>query len=246
MAEHKFKVGDLVTLVKRPGSAPHWLRYGKYYRVESLVAGGLVRLEGVMGVFCEDRFVCHKYKASNPFKVGDMVVHKAASVNIGQKVAEVDGEFIRVIGSAVFDHCNEYTAYKHPQEVIVITTDGKKSKAILKRDGKVVNQIELRKHPDDKHDLKVLTAFAVQKLLPDDGNELAVRKGGYYGAVAVIGTPPYSKSIVTPGLILEFHEGKLKNNPFPCFLWACKFFRSFAEVKETFSKNGYAVVELHR
>lgn len=142
---------------------------------------------------------------ANPFKVGDQVLYMKVPpdglVNIVREVAEADGNFIRVMGSSFYCPYTEFKAFKRPEEVIVITTDGVTSKAYLKVNGKKVKEVELRRNKSDKHDLKVLTAYAVQRLLPPDDRELVVRPTGYCGAVAVVSNDGSTLNI-KPGLIM--------------------------------------------
>lgn len=182
---------------------------------------------------------------ANPFKVNDLVVHKCGMHTLPQRVAEVDGNFCRVVGSPTFYHYSDYNRYDPPEEVIVIVTDGTESKAYLKRDGKKVNEVKLKRSKEDKHDLKVLTAYAVQKLLPVDGRELVARPSGYCGAVAVTANTPDSTLRVKPGLILEFFGGKLKGATVWSTFYGVKF-SNYAELSSYMAKHGTHIVELHR
>lgn len=182
---------------------------------------------------------------ANPFKVGDLVVRVDSARALPQKVAVVDGNFCRVVGSPTFYHYSDYKRYAPPEEVIVIVTDGTESKAYLKRDGKKVNEVKIKRSKDDKHDLKVLTAYAVQKLLPVDDRELVARPAGYCGAVAVTANTPDSTLRFKPGLIMEFFGGKWKE----ASVWSCLYgvkFSNFDELASYMAKHGTHIVELHR
>lgn len=183
---------------------------------------------------------------ANPFKVGDLVVHNKPSLAVAQTVAEVDGNFVRTRGNANFHHYHEYTAFKRPEEVIVIATDGETSKAYLKVNGKKVKEVTLKRNKSDKHDLKVLTAYAVQRLLPQDDRELVARPAGYCGAVAVVGPVAGNiKSPYKPGLIMEFYGGKWKDaHVFSKFHG--ESFSNFPELLKFCQGWGFDIVELHR
>lgn len=185
----------------------------------------------------------------NPFKVGDLVIRKSATLAIAQEVAEVDGNFVRTKANPKFDHHSEFLAYKRPEEVIAIVTDGNTSKAYLKRDGKKVNEVVLKRNKVDRHDLKVLTAYAVQKLLPVDGRELVARPAGYCGAVAVTGPyddrTRYLSSAYPPGLIMEFFGGKWKDVRISSKMYGAMF-HSFEELQKYCHNLGFDIVELRR
>lgn len=183
---------------------------------------------------------------ANPFKVGDLVVHNKPSIVVARKVAEVDGNFVRTQGNSIFHHYREYTPYKRPEEVIVIVTDGEASRAYLKVNGAKVKEVNLKRNSADKHDLKVLTAFAVQKLLPQDDRELVARPAGYCGAVAVVGpTRPEVRPPYKPGLIMEFFGGKWRDAPVLSKFYNVRFY-SFPELLKFCQNLGFDVVELHR
>lgn len=126
-------------------------------------------------------------------------------------------------------------------ETIVITTDGDIGKAKIIKGGKVVREVKLVRQKGDKHDLKTLAAYAVQKLIPNDGNMIITVKAGYTGAVAVINS---KNPAFTDGKILEFVSGKCTTAMFPY----AKEFNTLEDVKRCFKKSPYNfdVVELHR
>ena len=128
-----------------------------------------------------------------------------------------------------------------PKETIVITTDGDNAVAKYVRNNKPVRSVRLKRERRDRHDMKTLAAYAVQKLFPNDGNMIINVKAGYTGAVAVINS---KNSMVTDGRIIEFTSGKCNN---------CRIFdgREFADLQavKKFCKTrhiNFDVVELHR
>lgn len=185
----------------------------------------------------------------NPFKVGDKVVRIGFEQDEPMVVGEVDGNFIRGETSCLFNIFTDYKMWKPPEEVIVIRTDGTHTKAYYKRDGKVVSEAKCRRNHADKHNLKALAALALNRVLPNDKNEIVVREKGYYGAVAVTKVFPVSHlpkpHQLTPGMILEFYAGRWKDAPFTSFAYGMHY-DDFAEVQKRFSDRGYEVIELHR
>ena len=126
-------------------------------------------------------------------------------------------------------------------ETIVITTDGDIGKAKIIKGGKVVREVKLVRQKGDKHDLKTLAAYAVQKLIPNDGNMIINVKAGYTGAVAVINS---KNPAFADGKILEFVSGKCTTMPMMFTLTV----NSLDDLKSQLKKRdlGFSVVELHR
>lgn len=246
MAERKFKVGDEVYIVSRLGCD------GKKkltHRIKEVGYGNLYRLN------LHDYWFCgYELLPANgpdaPFKVGDMVVRvdDHSDEPVAQKVAEVTGSFIRLYGKNTYEDHELFKAWKRPEEIVVIRTDGDTTRAYLKRGGKIVSETKCRRMKDDKHDLKIVSALALDRLMPKDGREIVVRESGYYGAVAVAMESPYSPrwdNNVTAGLIMEFFGGKWKDAPI-CSVFNGKKYNSFPELKKDFATRGYTVIELHR
>ena len=246
MGKHWFKVGEPVHVV-----GPYEVRADKdkVYRIREVGICNMYRLDGLPSwLDASELAPCAVYDA--PFREGDMVVRVAdkAAEPVAQKVSEVDGAFIRLFGSPTFEYHEQFKKWKRPEEVIVIRMDGDTTRAYLKRGGKIISEAKCRRMHDDEHDLKIVSALALDRLLPKDDREIVVREDGYYGAVAVSMENPYtvrSDNTVTAGLIMEFFGGKWKDAP--VFSKFCgKKYANFLELKEDFAKHGYTVIELHR
>ena len=180
-----------------------------------------------------------KELSKNPFKNGELVTWLGHGDGI-YVVDRVDGEFITTTANPSIRR--HHTEFKRSKEVVSIVTDGLVSTAQLIRNGKKIAKVTLRRHSDDKHDLRTLIAFAVNKLLPAGCAELTVRPTGYSGAVAVVKS---NDSDFTPGMILEFCDGLMTQGPKPdVLLWTN--YRSFDDVQRTYAKSGVELVELHR
>lgn len=247
MAERKYTVGDLVRLVP----ASPWLNGHKNraYRVKECGFCDMYLIDG-LNVWLRAKDLLPANGPDAPFKVGDMVVRvdDHSDEPVAQKVAEVTGSFIRLYGKKTYEDHELFKAWKRPEEIVVIRTDGDTTKAYLKRGGKIVSETKCRRMKADKHDLKIVSALALDRLMPKDDREIVVRESGYYGAVAVAHENPYSKlsfGAITPGLIIEFFGGKWKDAPI-CSVFNGKKYNSFPELKEDFAKYGYIVIELHR
>lgn len=246
MAEHRFKKGDPVRFV---GHYADGINRDRIYRIRDVGVCNMYRVEGYASWIPAHELVPYD-TPDTTFKVGDMVVRASAHDDsmAAQKIAEVDGCFIRLMGNYTFEHCELFKKWKRPEEVIVIRTDGDTTKAYLKRGGKVISEAKCRRMKDDEHDLKFAAALSIDRLLPKDNREIVVRDSGYYGAVAVALESPYtlrSDNAVTAGLIMEFFGGKWKDAPtLSCF--RNKKYSSFAELRQDFAKHGYTVIELHR
>lgn len=178
------------------------------------------------------------------FKVGDRVerVTISAIIPTGTRatVKEVgkDG-WIKLEGSYGWYAPDSFKLVEH--ETIVITTDGDIGKAKIIKGGKVVREVKLVRQKGDKHDLKSLAAYAVQKLIPNDGNMIINVKAGYTGAVAVIN----SKNLdYTDGKILEFVSGVCTTHPLLNF----GTINTFDDLKKACKghHHNFDVVELHR
>lgn len=187
-------------------------------------------------------------KPENPkprkFKPGDRVERLAISTIIpaGTKatVKEVNQNgWMQLEGFYGWHDPENYKLVE--RETIVITTDGDIGKAKIIKGGKVVREVKLVRQKGDKHDLKALAAWAVQKLIPNDGNMIINVKAGYTGAVAVINSknPAFSD-----GKILEFVSGKCTTIPKMFTLTV----NSLDDLKSQLKKRdlGFSVVELHR
>ena len=246
MADRKFKVGDQVCIA-RPGCGGSI--ENRMYRIKEVGVCNMYRLDGKESWFSGYELLpCAGPDA--PFKVGDMVVRvdDHSDEPVAQKVAEVTGSFIRLYGNNTYDDHELLKAWKRPEETVVIRTDGDTTRAYLKRGGKIVSETKCRRMKDDKHDLKIVSALALDRLMPKDDREIVVRESGYYGAVAVAHENPYSTrsfSAITTGMIMEFFGGKWKDAPVLSVFRSRKY-NSFPELKEDFAKYGYTVIELHR
>ena len=128
-----------------------------------------------------------------------------------------------------------------PKETIVIYTDGDNAMAKYVKNNELVRSVRLKRERRDRHDMKTLAAYAVQKLFPKDGNMIINVKAGYTGAVAVINS---KNSMVADGRIIEFTCGKCTN----CRIFEGREFTDLQAVKK-FCKTrhiNFDVVELHR
>ena len=125
-----------------------------------------------------------------------------------------------------------------------MTTDTHTATARYLCDDKTVKVVHLKRHGSDQHDMKKLVAYAVQKLIKDDGNIIDVRPAGYQGAVCVVAS---NNKALTNGRILEFVSGWCTNWP-PLMnishIPLC--FDDFADLKAWAVKNHFDIVELHR
>ena len=178
------------------------------------------------------------------FKPGDRVERLAISTIIpaGTKatVKEVNQNgWMQLEGFYGWHDPENYKLVEH--ETIVITTDGDIGKAKIIKGGKVVREVKLVRQKGDKHDLKSLAAYAVQKLIPNDGNMIINVKAGYTGAVAVINS---KNPAFADGKILEFVSGKCTTIPMMFTLTV----NSLDDLKSQLKKRdlGFSVVELHR
>lgn len=247
MADRKFKEGDLVRIVHRLHSPGY--HKDRAYRVKKCGLYGMYLIEGLNIWLCANELLPAN-GSDAPFKVGDMVVRvdDHSDEPVAQKVAEVSGSFIRLYGRDAYEDSELFKAWKRPEEIVVIRTDGDTTRAYLKRGGKIVSEAKCRRMKDDKHDLKIVSALALDRLMPKDDREIVVRESGYYGAVAVSMESPDHRcwdNNVTTGLIMEFFGGKWKNAPI-CSVFNGKKYMNFLELKQDFAKRGYTVIELHR
>lgn len=184
-----------------------------------------------------------KHPKTRKFKPGDRVERKAISTVIPAgtratvKTVDKNG-WMQLEGFYGWHDPANYELVEH--ETIVITTDGDIGKAKIIKGGKVVREVKLVRQKGDKHDLKALAAWAVQKLIPNDGNMIINVKAGYTGSVAVINS---KDSIFTDGKILEFVSGKCVT----CPLLNIGTVNTFADlVKDIHKRFKFDVVELHR
>lgn len=183
------------------------------------------------------------------FKRGEIVkaVHDLRGVKAGMKYTircDSGGCFVGLEGVEGIFPAENFESWKKPLDVIVITSDGDNATARILKDKKLVNQVKLKRHEKDRNDLKKLAAYAVQKLLPDDGNVIAVHKAGYYGSVCVVNS---TRAALKNGRILEVYGGKCVNPPFECSYALGKVkFKTFADLKNWANAYGCDVVELHR
>lgn len=177
------------------------------------------------------------------FKKGDKVERVLLGINMPLGTRAIveeasSGGYIRLKGHSGWHNADRFKLVEH--ETIVITTDGDIGKAKIIKGGKVVREVKLVRQKGDKHDLKTLAAYAVQKLIPNDGNMIINVKAGYTGAVAVINS---KDSIFTDGKILEFVSGKCVT----CPLLNIGTVNTFADlVKDIHKRFKFDVVELHR
>lgn len=176
------------------------------------------------------------------FKVGDRVERLAISSIIPAgtratvKAVDKNG-CMQLEGFYGWHDPGNYKLVEH--ETIVITTDGDVGKAKIIKGGKVVREVKLVRQKGDKHDLKALAAWAVQKLIPNDGNMIINVKAGYTGSVAVIGS---KNPHCTDGKILEFVGGCCTTSPLLNF----GTINTFADLKKGCKRHNFDVVELHR
>ena len=178
------------------------------------------------------------------FKKGDKVERFLQGINmpLGTRaiVEEVSsGGYIRLVGHSGWHSADRFKLVEH--ETIVITTDGDIGKAKIIKGGKVVREVKLVRQKGDKHDLKALAAYAVQKLIPNDGNMIINVKAGYTGAVAVINS---KNPDFTDGKILEFVSGVCTTTPLLNF----GTIDTFADLKKVCKRHHHNldVEELHR
>lgn len=178
------------------------------------------------------------------FKVGDRVERLSISsiIPAGTRatVKAVDKSgCMQLEGFYGWHNPGNYKLVEH--ETIVITTDGDIGKAKIIKGGKVVREVKLVRQKGDKHDLKALAAWAVQKLIPNDGNMIINVKAGYTGSVAVINS---KNPACTDGKILEFVSGVCTTSPLLNF----GKIDTFADLKKACKvhHHNFDVVELHR
>lgn len=128
------------------------------------------------------------------------------------------------------------------KESIIITTDGNDGSAKYIKNGEVIKSVKLVRDKNDKHDMKTLAAYAVQKLIPDDGNMIINVRAGYTGSVCVVNsTNPNYKN----GKIFEFAGGECINSHYP---FAGHKFNDLSAINK-FCKGyhiNFNVLELHR
>lgn len=179
------------------------------------------------------------------FKKGDRVERvdysPGGKINVGQRftVEEVtSGGYFRFKGYLTFQDPKHYK--KVDNHTIVITTDGDVGSVKYILNGKKLKDLKMVREKGDPHNLKMLAAYAVQKLFPDDGNIISVHKAGYTGSVAVINSknPAYRD-----GKIIEFVGGHCTTG---LSTWGT--FEDLKAVKK-FCKGGhykFDVIELHR
>ena len=183
------------------------------------------------------------------FKRGEIVkaLHDIRGIKAGMKyevTVDSGGAFVGLKGETGLFPAEEFESWKKPLDVIVITSDGDNATARILKDKTVVNQVKLKRNKDDRNDLKKLAAYAVQKLLPDDGNVIDVHKAGYYGSVCVVNS---TRVALKNGRILEVYGGKCVNPPFECSYEMGRVnFKTFADLKNWANAYGCDVVELHR
>ena len=182
----------------------------------------------------------------NRYRVGDIVkcVYAHNGMGAGEKfelAGDSGGAFIAVRGIPGIHPADCVKLHKKCVDAIVITTDGEDSKARLMKGKTIVREVKLKRSKEERHNLKILAAYAVQKLLPMDGNMIMTVKAGYTGSVAVVGSknPNY-----TDGKILEFVSGKCVTLPY----LGISGVNTIEDLKKVF-KGGhfnFDVVELHR
>ena len=147
------------------------------------------------------------------FRVGDIVKCEYAHNGMvrGAKyeiVGDSGGAFIRVKGVDGYHPADCVKLHKKCMDAIVITTDCDNTTARLMRGKETLREVKLTRSKEDRHNLKTLAAYAVQKLLPPDGNMLINVKAGYTGAVAVVNS---KNPNITDGRIIEFTGGRCTN-----------------------------------
>ena len=130
-----------------------------------------------------------------------------------------------------------------PKEKLVITTDGRNAEAKYIKGGEVKGKVTLKRSDSDPHDLKKLAAYAVQKLFPDDGNNIIVVKSGYTGSVCVVNS---KNPLYKDGRILEFYGGRCVNAP-TIGMRNTKF-DTLDAIKDCAKRHiqSFEVIELHR
>ena len=186
-----------------------------------------------------------KVKNTNPFKKGDRVeaIIANAGLSAGARFTVEEattGGYLKFVGFHGWYSCTLYKKVEH--ETIIIVTDGDFGKAKLLKGGKLVKEVMLTRDKGDKHNMKTLAAYAVQKLIPDDGNMIINVKAGYTGSVCVVNsTNPNYKN----GKIFEFVGGKCINSTYP---FSGKEFNTVSEINK-YCKGyhiNFNVLELHR
>jgi hypothetical protein len=179
------------------------------------------------------------------FKIGDKVRRLLNPLNFNLDktwtVAEIStGGYIRFRGEDKWHNPADFIPVI--KETIVITTDGNDGGAKYIKNGEVIKSVKLVRDKNDKHDMKALAAYAVQKLIPDDGNILINVKAGYTGSVCVVNsTNPNYKN----GKIFEFIGGECINSHYP---FAGHKFNDLSAINK-FCKGyhiNFNVLELHR
>lgn len=182
---------------------------------------------------------------NNSIKKGDRVFHTRNSmslpVNARATVETVSsGGYVKLVGLEPWFPVTDFM--KVDKETIVITTDGDIGTAKLLKNGETIKAVKLIRDKSDKHDMKALAAYAVQKLIPDDGNMLINVKAGYTGSVCVVNsTNPNYKN----GKIFEFVGGECINSHYP---FAGHKFNDLSAINK-FCKGyhiNFNVLELHR
>lgn len=167
-------------------------------------------------------------------------------------IAEIgpDGDFVGIkTGPGILPtHYYMYDAFEllpKKLQAIVISTDGQSTYVKLTENGTLKKAVRLVRWEGDPHDLKKLAAYAVQKLLPDDGNLIVVVGAGYTGALCVHLS---RNSIYENGRILEFREGVCTNPPKGDPEIARKKFKTLFDVEKYAAsfKHPFRVMELHR
>ena len=179
------------------------------------------------------------------YKQGDIVkcVYAHNGLVAGAKYEithDSGGSFVAVEGVTGLHPADCVKLHKKRVDAIVITTDGDESTARLMKGKQIVNEVKLHRGKEDRHNMKTLAAYAVQKLIPNDGNMIINVKAGYTGAVAVINS---KNKCYKDGKIIEFAGGKCATFP------TCTMdFKNLEDVKRCFKGNhyGFDVVELHR
>lgn len=195
--------------------------------------------------------------AKHSFKKGDRVraVYNIPPYIVAGNhytIAEIcpDGNFVGIDVRPGLLHAQHYMydAFEllpKKQQAIVISTDGQSTDVKLTENGALKKAVRLVRWEGEPHDLKKLAAYAVQKLLPDDGNLIVVVGAGYTGALCVHRS---RNSIYENGRILEFREGICTNPPKGDPEIARKKFKTLFEVEKyaTSFKHPFRVMELHR
>lgn len=193
--------------------------------------------------------------AKHSFKQGDRVravynippyIIAGDHYTIAKVLPDSDFVGIEVDAGLLHTHFFMYDAFallprKH--QTIVISTDGQNTDVKLTEDGKLKKSVGLVRWEGDPHDLKKLAAYAVQKLLPDDGNLIVVVGAGYTGALCVCDS---RNGLYTNGRILEFREGICTNPPKGDSTISGKKFKTLFEVEHFAVRNKFRLLELHR